>query len=621
MADDASGRVRGAPENAIRAARDPSARHSSAVRAEDRLQRLQQVSLELTAAVSLDQVVAGVIDVLDAPVASPARGLWLFHPDGEFLELVAQEGMPPDAAARFGRIPLAADLPGAVAVRERRTVVSVARGDAVEQFATLQGVSRSTSGFLAVPLLGDHVCVGVLGIGVNEALEDRDLSFFEAAAAQVAQTIIRVRLNERENRRRAELEFLANLTEAALRAVDHVDLMEQVCAAAVPTLGDWCSLYFLPEGGGDPLVAFAHVDPDKVAYVEQLQRRYPYDPTRSRGVPAVIRTGTTEFVPELTPQIVDEAVASSNVDADEARSILDALSITSAITVALRTRRRVVGAMQFVSAESRRHYDEADVALAEAVAGRLAEALDAAWLTDQQRAIAVTLQQALLPPALPTIPGIDIAARYWPAGLSHVGGDFYDAFATSDRQWSFLIGDVCGTGPDAAALTSIARHTVRAAARHGADPGDVMTWLNEAVLHSDRNLFCTACYGTLTIGDEGWKLVTTAAGHPLPIVSTASRTDTVGGPGTLLGVRDAITTRPAETELHSGDIAVFYTDGITDLPPPHGIDDAELARVIHGLRDRPTAEDIAAGIQRSLLNRVPDRNRVDDVAVLVIRVR
>jgi serine phosphatase RsbU (regulator of sigma subunit) len=589
-------------------------------RAELRLERLQRISLDLTAAVSLDDVITAVIDVLDAPVAAPARGLWVWEPGSAFLELVAHRGMPADSADLFHRMPVSADLPGAVAVRERRTIVSVERADAVQRFATLQDVTRSTSGFLAVPLIADQACVGVLGVGVNEKLDQRDLGFFEAVAAQVAQTIIRVRLTEREFRRRVELEFLANLTDTALAAVDHLDLMRRVCAAAVPTLGDWCSLYFLPEGGGDPLVAFAHVDSNKVAFVEELQRRYPYDPSRSTGAPAVIRTGTTEFIPDLTPEVIDEAIASSNLDAAEVKPILAAFDLTSIITVPLLTKRRVVGAMQFVSAESKRRYDGADVALAEAVAGRLAEALDAAWLADQQRAIAVTLQQALLPPALPTIPGIDIAARYWPAGVSHVGGDFYDVFALGGRRWALLIGDVCGTGPDAAALTSIARHTVRAAARHDAPPVDVVAWLNEAILHSNRNLFCTACYATLTADDRRWHLATTAAGHPLPIVSTAAGTGEVGQPGSLLGVLEEVTVTTGDTELASGDVVVFYTDGITDLPPPYGIDAAELSRVVHQLRARPSAEEIAAGIHRSLLTRVPDRSRQDDVALLVIRV-
>src|SRR3954453_18372796 len=117
-----------------------------------------------------------------------------------------------------------------------------------------------------------------------------------------------------------------------------------------------------------------------------------------------MRTGVTEFVPRLTEQLVDEAIASSGLEPEEVQPILERLGITSAITVALRTKRRVVGAMQFVSMSSGRIYDESDVALAEAVGGLLAEAVDAAWRADHERAVSVSLQQALLPPALPAIP-------------------------------------------------------------------------------------------------------------------------------------------------------------------------------------------------------------------------
>jgi serine phosphatase RsbU (regulator of sigma subunit) len=300
--------------------------------------------------------------------------------------------------------------------------------------------------------------------------------------------------------------------------------------------------------------------------------------------------------------------------------ILEELAITSAITVPLRTKRRVVGAMQLVSAESGRHYDEDDVALAEAVAGRLAEALDVAWLADQQRSIAATLQQALLPPALPAISGLDVAARYWPAGASPVGGDFYDVFAMGEQEWAFVIGDVCGTGSDAAALTSIARHTIRAAARHDVAAPDVMAWVNEAVLHSNRHLFCTACFVTLRAQDDAWELASTAAGHPLPIVTTASGPATVGQPGTLLGALPEITTTTGRTQLRAGDVAVLYTDGITDLPPPYGTTADDLAALVHELRDLPSADAVADAIHRSLLTRVPDTNRRDDVALLVVRV-
>jgi serine phosphatase RsbU (regulator of sigma subunit) len=592
---------------------------ASTVLAEDRLQRLQRVSLDLNAAMSIDDIATAVIDVLDAPVTAPSRSLYVLEDGSDHLVLVAERGMPPQAAAMFQRLPLDADLPGSVAVRELRTVVTTTPSQAVEEFARLRDVPRSTSGFIAIPLVSDRGCVGVLGIGVDDVLDDHHLGFFEAVGAQVAQSLMRVRLLERERRRHVELEFLAQLTGTALDAHDHVDLMRRVCTAAVPTLGDWCSLYFVAETGEAPEVAFAHVDPEKESYLAELMERYPFDPDAA-GVASVIRSGETEFVPRLTREVIDEAIASSKLSATEAMPILERLGITSAITVAMRTKRRVVGAMQFVSAESGRHYDRHDVALAEAVAGRLAEALDAAWMSDHQRSVAVTLQKALLPPALPTIPGVNIVARYWPAGIDRVGGDFYDVFPIGGHEWALVIGDVCGSGPDAAALTAIARHTIRAAARHGAAAEVVIDWLNEAVLQSQRDLFCTVCYATLAVTDDGFSLTSTAAGHPLPLVSSALGAHTVGRPGTLVGMFERVTTATERVALHNGDVVVLYTDGITDLSPPHGIEPEELLDLVHAHR-HGDPDKIADAVHRSLDSRVPDRVRRDDAAILVVQIR
>lgn len=586
----------------------------------DRLKRLQRVSLTLNAAISVGDVASAVIEVFDAPVTAPSRGLYLLDGTGDELVLVAQLGMPPAAAAQFARFAVSADLPGAVAVRERRTVVSMAESDAISKYPTLQDVPRSTSGFVAIPLVSEESCLGVLALGFDGALDDSDVEFVEAVAAQVAQAIIRVRLLDRERRRRYELEFLAQLTNTAIEAATYTELMQRVCSTAVPTLGDFCALYFLPPTAVVPEVTFAHVDPDQTRFYEELMRRFPFDPNRAVGPPAVIRTGQTEFVPKLTTDVIDAAIASLSLSWEEAMPIVERLEITSAITVALRTKRRVVGAMQFVSTRSGRHYDEADVALAEAVAGRLAEALNHAWMADHQRSVSLSLQQALLPPALPSIPGVEVAARYWPAGIDEVGGDFYDVFQVSDDTWAIVIGDVCGTGPDAAATTSIARHTIRAAARHGADPIVVMDWLNDAVLHSQRDLFCTVCYATITSANGQWTLTSTTAGHPLPILSTKRRVQTIGQPGTLVGIFEHITVRPAHITLQSGDLVVLYTDGITDIPPPHGIDDPQLAQLVHDHRQH-NAAGIADVIHRSLLDRVPDQRRRDDAAVLVLAIR
>jgi serine phosphatase RsbU (regulator of sigma subunit) len=344
--------------------------------------------------------------------------------------------------------------------------------------------------------------------------------------------------------------------------------------------------------------------------------------TGMTGVAAVMRTGESELIAEVDQQPADPGIARATRDELAARSIPGGLQLTSVITVPLQTKRGIIGAMQFVTAGSGRRYDEDDLALAQAVAGRAADALDNLWLTERHRHTAVTLQEALLPPALPVIPGIDVAARYLPAGATaQVGGDFYDVFPLGDQTFAVFIGDVCGSGPDAAAVTSIARHTARAAARHGHCHQEVLRWVNDAVRQSDRGLFCTASFSTIELHHGTWRLRTACAGHPLPIRRMAGGgTETIGAPGTLLGVFDRITTTPAELVLDPGDVILFYTDGITDLPDPYGITPDDMLELVDRLAVHETADEIANGLHSSVNARIADAWRDDDIALIVLRV-
>ncbi len=585
-----------------------------------RLERIQRVSTELASAQTVDDAVAIVLALLDPPGISATRGVWLFRPDTQLLEVAAQVGMPAEALSGFECIPLDADLPVAAAHRQRLTVQETSRAQTESDFSGLRGVSRVTAGLVAVPLLVADLSLGAIILGYDDPPSEEEVLFLEAIAGQAAQTLMRLRLAERDRRRHAELEFLAALADSALNATNHRELMEHVTAAAVPTLGDWCTIHYLPEDGGAPEVVVAHVDPTKVAWAEELQVRHPYNADGVMGVPAVLRSGVTEVLSVRDPDMLDTAVAQSAIDDDEARAILETLQLTSVITVALRTKQRLVGAMQFFSAESGREYDADDVALAEVVADRLAEPLEGAWISDRHREFAEVLQRSLLPPRLPTVPGIDLAVRYLPAGPSAVGGDFYDVFRIAQDSWAVLIGDCCGTGPNAAALSSIVRHTVRAAARHGLGHHEVIDWLNQAVNLSDRDLFCTACYATLTRTGSAWELRVASAGHPLPIVARAEATTPVGRPGTLVGVFDKAPVHVEHTELAPGDVVVFYTDGVTDLPPPFNLTADALTEEVSELREAGSADTIAERIEHSLLERVSDPYRADDVALVVLRV-
>ncbi len=187
-----------------------------------------------------------------------------------------------------------------------------------------------------------------------------------------------------------------------------------------------------------------------------------------------------------------------------------------------------------------------------------------------QDALAV-LQQSLLPATLPAVPGTEVAAHYHTASPDRLGGDFYDVFPIDEKRFAFFLGDVCGKGPRAAAVTSLTRYTLRAAALHDPDPVSALTTLNK-VLHerySDGDpRYCTAIFGTIepdpTTGQVAIHLA--SGGHPPALILRAEgTTDFLPTPGGLLvGILPAAHFTSATTTLAPGDTLLLYTDGITE---------------------------------------------------------
>ncbi|WP_329287676.1 PP2C family protein-serine/threonine phosphatase [Streptomyces sp. NBC_00691] len=185
-----------------------------------------------------------------------------------------------------------------------------------------------------------------------------------------------------------------------------------------------------------------------------------------------------------------------------------------------------------------------------------------------QEALAV-LQQSLLPAQLPAIPGLEAAAHYHTASRDLLGGDFYDLFPLGTGRWAFFLGDVCGKGPQAAAVTSLTRYTLRAAALHDPDPITVLTTLN-TVLHqrytSGDTRYCTAIFGTLHPGDGHVDVHLASGGHPSALIQRADGSaDYLPTPGGMLvGVLPDVQFASAHTRLSSGDTMLLYTDGLTE---------------------------------------------------------
>jgi serine phosphatase RsbU (regulator of sigma subunit)/PAS domain-containing protein len=279
---------------------------------------------------------------------------------------------------------------------------------------------------------------------------------------------------------------------------------------------------------------------------------------------------------------------------------------------------RVIGTLTL----SGRAFDSADVLVAEDFGLRAGAAVENARLYRAASLIARTLQTSLLPPVLPDVPGAAVAAAFHPAGQGlEVGGDFYDVFTTGDGRWYLVMGDVSGKGAEAAAVTALARYTLRTAAARLRSPAAILHWVGEAMLDQGAT---GGHYGTIAcalvdLARSPARLTVSCGGHPLPALRRADGTvEAVGVPGTLLGLLPDPELQDHTTELRPGDTLVLYTDGLTEARAPGptwGFE--ELAAAV-----RAAPMDGPEGLVTSLVaSALGDRAAPrDDLAVLALKL-
>ncbi|WP_285503990.1 GAF domain-containing SpoIIE family protein phosphatase [Actinokineospora sp. NBRC 105648] len=252
----------------------------------------------------------------------------------------------------------------------------------------------------------------------------------------------------------------------------------------------------------------------------------------------------------------------------------------------------------------------------------LAEAVAA---QERSASLARSLQDSLLPPVLPQVPGLDAAASYLPAGGgTTVIGDFYDLFRGEGDQWHAVLGDVCGKGVEAAEVTALARYTVRAEASQHPAPATVLTRLNTALLaQRDDGRFLTAVHLTFRATPEGITGTLCLAGHPQPLLRHADgRVEPLGVLGTLLGARRTVTLTEVAFRLRPGDTLLLYTDGATEArahrPGAPLFGEVGLTRALADCGGL-TAEATIAHLHRNL-DQHTGGWASDDTALLVVRV-
>lgn len=420
---------------------------------------------------------------------------------------------------------------------------------------------------------------------------------------------------------RARMEFLSEASAALASSLDYRTTLRTVTKLTVPFLADWCAVHLQQEDGCIVRLTSMVADRERRERLLPELEAFPwYPPDQPVGPAKVVRTGVTEVVPEVT----DEWLRGLAVD-ERQLEVLRAAGLRSVVVAPLSLHGRTFGSLGCATIQPGRRYGPEDVRVVEQLADRVAVALDNAWLYRERDTVAQTLQRSLLPPILPEIPGLELAVRYRPAqdaGL--VCGDFYDLFQIGPRDWMAAIGDVCGKGIQAAALTGLARHVIRTAAMQVERPSAVLRALNEA-LHREESVpvdarFCTAiCLQIRPRPQETARITVSSGGHPKPVLlRRCGAVETVDCPGLLLGVFGEVELHDIRVGLDPGEAMVLFTDGVTEARRAGRLfTTGRLREVVAGCRGLGATQ-IAEEVLRAV-SEWEDGEVRDDLAILVLR--
>jgi serine phosphatase RsbU (regulator of sigma subunit)/anti-sigma regulatory factor (Ser/Thr protein kinase) len=521
----------------------------------------------------LDLVVERARDRLGAQAAY----LLLARDPGSGFEVSTVSGL--DGSVRGARLE-AGDLG---APDPRNPSLPVVLADLPQEKAAWLGDTGLRS-LLVVPVVVEGRTVGALGLA-SEAVSgfsDEEAGLLQRVADTIAVAADRARLRVSERERRGLLTFLAESGDLLAGSLDQEMTMAITGQIVVPQLATWCAVY-LDDRRGVPV----------------LKQVWHRDERASSTVRAVLEATAPDAVAESRDERLGGTVQ----------------------TIALVARGRRIGALVLGRPEGDPLRGEGLV-VAESVARRAALAIDNAHAHGELQAMGEALQRSLLPASMPAPPTFEIGVVYEAAGeRSLAGGDFYDLFPVDGGRWCFVVGDVCGSGPEAAAVTGLARHTIRALVLAGFPVASVLERLNTAIVdEGERGRFMTLVCGLLEpAGGGGLRMSMVSAGHPLPLLVRPSGDITsLGHPQSLLGVVENVAFVADDCLLERGDLFVAVTDGVLERRDEgREIGEEGLRAELAAARDLP-AQAVADRIQRLVVDFAADPP-ADDLAVLAIR--
>ncbi|MGA5556310.1 SpoIIE family protein phosphatase [Streptomyces lavendulocolor] len=567
----------------------------------------------------LQRTVERARDMLDGDAAF----LLLATDDETELEVRATTGLP-SARQRFARVPVEAAGTGRY---------SSARMPAVhEDLSAVPGSVPLLNGtgmrsVVTVPLKVEGRLTGSLGVAAEAAgrYSNEEALRLQFAADRIALAVESARLGELERLRRGSLSFLVEASDLLAGTLDRDQTLALMAQMTVPTLATWCAVYTIADPTSEPYLSYVlHEDEERIDGLKALLAKIPPpEPVPSPGARVWTAPADVAHRAALRTSMRELGLASTPLSSGIGTTLATAAAVGGeTVVLPLVARNRVIG-MLTLGRPTDDHFRQEILELAEDLSRRAALALDNARLYSERMAISQSLQRSLLPPGLPQIPGVEVDVIYRAAGEGNeVGGDFYDLFPINDVAYGFAIGDVCGTGPEAAAVTGLARHALRLLAREGLGGPAVLERLNAAILDEGaRSRFLTLLYGELWPQEDGSALLkVVCAGHPLPLRLRQDGTvEPAAEPQPLLGVMDDLELYEETVTLAPGDVLLCVTDGVTERREgPRMLGDDGLTEVL------TTCTGLTAGAVTARIMRAVERFAAeppsDDMAILAMRV-
>jgi serine phosphatase RsbU (regulator of sigma subunit)/uncharacterized protein YigA (DUF484 family) len=531
-----------------------------------------------------------------------AAAVGLIDPEVREVELLIDDDYPEQALEILRRFSLDAPFPAAAAARSAKPVFVRTLEEREREFPELpRTLGDGSVAIAALPLIAANRAFGVLVLRYSgeRAFQSDERRFLLTLADDCSQALDRARLHAEAEHQAARATLLLRIAKSLDAASGYGERAAALLNELVPELADFASIEGVDAEGAPATLASRQMEgavgedaatlhEEAIKFVERVA---------SWGVPECIKIGSGEVT-------------------------------GSCVAVPLAGGTRSTTALLAISVAGDREAVRPDVSLFSEIGRGAALALENARLYEREHHIAQTLQQGLLPPALPHTPGFEFAVAFIPMGEGNqVGGDFYDVFKKGE-VYTAVVGDVCGKGPEAAKLTALCRHTLRTAAMlGGAGPSRTLALLNRAILDQvPSEQFCTVAAADLLRTERGTVRATiSSAGHPSPLVARRDGSVELQEVlGTVLGVVEVPRLDEMIIELEVGDTLVFVTDGVDEARSEDGslfgLDRLRAAiERAAGSVESVTAAAIVAAIRNDVNAFCGSRELRDDVVILAIR--